>query len=169
MALSGVIFVLVVQLRIVSKENQSLAGHLDRRESEIKQLHARVSELDGEIASLVESRFPHLYPLSFDKVIGIRKDYVKNIVFTVAGTLEKKVYEYKIVFENQSADSVYPEVTIFVFDRIGLQVGASSIHADDLGQSGHFIVRSGETRSYSAKIKLDNGSRPEYFMVRIDG
>jgi len=160
--------VLGLQLRIYFKDVQTLSASLALRTQEVVQLKETITEMNNEVASLVESKFPHLTALSLDQVISIDKDYVKNIVFTVAGRNEEKQYEYKIVFENRTNGSLEPNVFILFYDRVGMQLGVSEPVLNGDKERISTVLESQEIKSYLGMIEVTDGEKPAYFMIRFN-
>lgn len=159
-----IILVLSLQIRIFSNElDQSRRAEMISNR-DLAEMKEKIVRMESEVANLVESRLPHLKELVFDEVIPIDGQFVKNIVFTLTGKNDKKLYEYKAVFENSSSQRIEPMVSIIFFDRLGIQIGRSDI-GGDLSETGSNFLEEGETRSYYNKIQFPSTSTPHYFMV----
>ncbi|MFA5984472.1 MAG: hypothetical protein WC782_10695 [Methylococcaceae bacterium] len=149
------------------KENYELKRLNDLQLAELESLRPELAKLRTELDSLIQSRLPHLTKLEFDQIIPINQDNVKNINFTLAGTAEKKQYEYKLTLENRSLSAIFPQIDIVLFNRAGIQVGIAQIGIDEHGTRTSVAVDKGETRSYTSIIPLNqNHTEPEYFIVR---
>jgi len=142
----------------LSDTRSLLSQRLVDTEDELGQSQARLAKVEQELQALVEGRFPNLLPLVPDKVLGVGKHYVKNIVFTVIGDGRSRVYEYKLVMENPYNYPVYPDARLLVFDKLGIQTGIDEIKEKlELGP--------GESRSWSSTVDVFMNSEPRYFFV----
>lgn len=164
---TGLLLATYIRMSLAESENRVLAITERKQAEELEALRPRVDKLQGEIAALTESRLPGLARLELDKVLTVDQDYVKNIVFTVAGKGDDMRYEYKMTTRNSSLNLVHPQVDILFFDTLGIQVGISRIGVTKDGTSTLDMLERGETRSYSDKIDLSKESRPEYFRLKI--
>jgi hypothetical protein len=158
---------LFIRLTISEKENLDLTVVERKQALELEALKPEVEKLRAEIAALTTSRLPNLNKLEFDKVIPLDMDYVKNIVFTVAGKNSDKHYEYKIVMHNSGLSLIHPEVDILFFDRVGIQVGLSKIGFHQDGTPNLDMLERGEVRSFSLSVELADDANPEYFRIKI--
>jgi len=161
------LLILFIQLTLSEKENLDLTIAEKKQAQELEALKPEVEKLRVEIAALTTSRLPNLTKLEFDKVIPLDLDYVKNIVFTVAGKDSDKHYEYKIVMHNSDLSLIHPEVDILFFDRVGIQVGLSKIGFHQDGTPNLDMLERGEVRSFSSKVDLADDANPEYFRIKI--
>lgn len=162
-----VLLILFIQLALSEQENLELTILEKKQAQELEALKPEVERLRADIASLTASRLPNLARLEFDKVIPLELDYVKNIVFTVAGKDSDKHYEYKIVMHNSGLSLIHPEVDILFFDRVGVQVGLSKIGFHQDGTPNLDMLERGEVRSFSSSVDLTDDAKPEYFRVKI--
>ncbi|HYE37724.1 hypothetical protein [Methylocaldum sp.] len=164
---TAVLLILFIQLTVNEQENLDLTVAEKKQAQELQALKPEVEKLRADIAALTVSRLPNLTKLEFDKVIPLDLDYVKNIVFTVAGKDSDKHYEYKIVTHNSGLSLIHPEVDILFFDRVGIQVGLSQIGFHQDGTPNLDMLERGEVRSFSSKVDLTDDSNPEYFRIKI--
>lgn len=133
---------------------------------ELSEIRPKFEKMASEIEALTLNRLPGLVVLTYDKVLPINEQYVKNIVFTQTGSEKSKRYEYKVVMDNRNLLPVHPEVKILFFDRVGIQVGFSELGmGEGLTISDH--LERGEIRSYSSSIELSTGLEPKYFQVQL--
>ncbi|CAL1240337.1 hypothetical protein [Candidatus Methylocalor cossyra] len=156
-----------LKMSIAEQENLELILTERKQSQELDLLRPQVNKLQADIAAMTQSRLPDLIRLEFDKVIPIDRDYVKNIVFTVAGRGGEKHYEYKIVMHNGGLNLIHPQVDILFFDHVGIQVGISRLGVQPDGTPTLEMMDRGETRSFSSKIELSDKVQPEYFRLRI--
>lgn len=142
-----------------------LVGEGEVRNAELAKLRQDLSQAGIELerarkilSEMTKGRLPHLIDLVPDKVLKINGSYLKNIVFTVLNQNATSRYEYKLVMENTTTRTVYPEARIFVFDRYGVQIGSAEV----AGRSG---LAPGESRSQTAVIDRFIDEEPRYFYV----
>jgi cell division protein FtsB len=164
---SALLFAAYVRMSMADHENTQLVAAERKQTAELEALRPQVEKLREEIAALAEARLPDLQRLEFDKVIPIDKDYVKNIVFSVAGKGDQKQYEYKLVVHNGTLSLLHPRVDILFFDRVGIQVGLSRIGVQKDGTDTLDMIDRGEIRSFSSHLDLTDNGQPEYFRLRI--
>jgi len=157
----------IVNMSILKKENSELTMLEKKQTLELRQTVPELEKLRKEVEDLVASRLPHLSKLEFDRVVSVDKDYVKNVVFSVAGKGGEKRYEYKLVAHNNGLTAIHPQVDILFFDRVGIQVGLSQIGVGKDGTPTLDVIERGEIRSFSSTVELGDDVKPEYFMVRI--
>ncbi|RLA21212.1 MAG: hypothetical protein DRQ56_01190 [Gammaproteobacteria bacterium] len=133
---------------------------------ELSELQPKLDKMAAEIESLTLKRLPGLVKLTYDEVLSVGQQYVKNIVFTRTGDEDSKYYEYKVVMDNRNLLPVRPEVKILFFDHVGIQVGVS-----ELGMGNGLPITEplerGEIRSYSSSLELADDLEPQYFQVQI--
>ena len=165
------LFIVVVALSIrLNNCGRELADatFLERKQTrKLTRLEPRVAQLEQENAALVESRLPHLTQLQFDKVFAVDSGYVKNIVFSLAGKGDLRVYEYKLLMENRDFSTIQPHVQVLLFDRNGMQIGLSELGVDQDGKFTQPMLEHEEIRSHVDEIPLSDDVTPEYFLVRI--
>lgn len=138
-------------------------------------LRARVSALEQEVltlqeekATLVQNRIPDLNPMVFDATVPIGHGYVKNIRFTQTGTETDKKFEYFAVLQNNGERRITPDVAIYLFDSLGIQIGMARLANNDMSPdaTGKDLM-GGESRSYFSQIELIRERDPEYFHVEV--
>lgn len=138
---------------------KEIASLSEQASDQIRQIHS----LKDEINELTLNRLPGLIGLSYDEVLKINKEYVKNIVFTRTGKKDSRFYEYKIVLENRDSE-LQPALKILLYNRSGVQVGSSEL-SNDAQQGGLTRLDRDEVRAHYAVFQLPNDSNPEYFQV----
>ncbi len=168
----GILFLLLlfvsVKLSMYAKEVTELNMIEKKQSRELEQMRPKLDQLKKEIDELVMGRLPSLHKLEFDKVIPIKEKYVRNIIFTLIGHEQDRNYEYKMTLKNDTLTAIHPIVKILFFDRLGIQVGSSSIGLDENGMPTLDVLDRGEVRSYTSVVKLSDGRRAEYFMIQVD-
>ncbi|MEZ0121853.1 MAG: hypothetical protein AB9Q22_01640 [Candidatus Reddybacter sp.] len=130
-------------------------------QSELKT--GQIKTLKNEIKELTLNRLPGLIRLSYDKVLKVDEQYVRNIVFTRTGKNGAHLYEYKVVLENHDA-ALQPALKVILFNRSGVQVGMSEL-SNKIEQGGITRLDQDEVRSHYAIVQLPDKAEPEYFQV----
>jgi cell division protein FtsB len=149
-------------------KNRELETRLEKLQADNESLGTEVENLRNELAHLVKGRIPQLLPLEFGITIPIEQSYFRNVSFTLAGTSEDAYYEYHAVLHNNDTRRVVPDVTLRLFDKLGVQVGESHLsNKDDTSGSGISELEPGETRSYYSQIELGSEVPAKYFLVDI--
>ncbi len=161
------LFVMAINLQISRKEMADLSALQRKHERRLAEVEPRIRQLEMENAALVQSRFPGLEPLEVDRVIPLNRAYVKNIIFSLAGKGENKLYEYRVVLDNREGRIVSPDVEIFLFDHNGIQVGASYLKMRGKGDGSLKPLAERETRSHAGPMSLDRDAEPAYFLVNV--
>ncbi len=145
---------------------------LRSRYLESNALVAVESELEatkGELAALVENRIPNLQIFAADQVIPIGESYVRNVTFTVARKDGLPTYEYKIVLSNETDIMVRPEIDILLFDRLGIEIGRSTVPVNsEEGPISDSTLYPNEVESYGSNITLASGEAPSYFKLQTN-
>jgi|GEM_PF-951129 len=148
--------------------NRALETSLEKLQSDNESLETTLERLQDEVAQLVKGRIPRLLPLELDITIPIERDYFRNVSFTLAGTSQDSYYQYHAVIQNLGTSYVKPDVTVLLFDELGIQVGESRLSSEDDTSGAHISELSpGETRTYVSQIKMDRKIPARYFMVNI--
>jgi hypothetical protein len=164
---TAVLLASYIWMTLSENENLDLVLAERKQSQELDLLRPQVEKLRSEIAMLTQSRLPDLTPLEFDKVLPFNQSYAKNIVFTVSGKGDEKLYEYKIVLHNSSLNLIHPQLDILFFDHVGIQVGISRLGVQQDGTPTLEMLDRGEIRSFSSKISLTDEAKPEYFRIKI--
>ncbi|TCO76064.1 hypothetical protein [Chromatocurvus halotolerans] len=148
----------------------------DRREvASAEHLRSRVAALEQEVltlreekASLVKNRIPDLNPMTFDATMPIGQGYLKNIRFTQTGTETDKKFEYLAVLKNDGERRITPDVVIYLFDALGIQLGMARLASTDITlERTDDGLSAGESRSYFSQIELIRERDPAYFHVEV--
>lgn len=140
----------------------------DNLRTRVSALEQEVLTLQEEKASLVQNRIPDLEPMVFDATVPIGQGYVKNIRFTRTGTETDIKFEYLAVLQNDGERRITPDVVIYLFDSLGIQIGMARLANNDisLGTTSRDL-KEGESRSYFSQIELLRERDPEYFHVEV--
>lgn len=158
-------------LQVASKSSERHQAMLDLRKQEVlvKNLTEELGTIQNERDILVQERIPGLIPLTYDETINIDNEYVRNIIFTLAKTGKKNIYEYRLVLHNNTLSIARPKARIILFSDIGIQVGMAQIEQSDASTEtdARTALDPGEVRSYTAAIDLVRDEEPSYFILDI--
>ncbi|MEQ9395725.1 hypothetical protein [Haliea sp.] len=140
----------------------------DDLRSRVSALEQEVLTLQEEKASLVQNRIPDLNPLVFDTTVPVGQGYVKNIRFTQTGTETDKKFEYFVILQNDGERRITPDVVIYLFDSLGIQIGMARLADNDISPdtTGRGL-KEGESRSYFSQIQLIRDRDPAYFHIEV--
>lgn len=158
-------------LQVARKSSERHQAMLDLRKQEVlvKNLTEELGTIQNERDILVQERIPGLIPLTYDETINIDNEYVRNIIFTLAKTGKKNIYEYRLVLHNNTLSIARPKARIILFSDIGIQVGMAQIEQSDASTEtdARTALDPGEVRSYTAAIDLVRDEEPSYFILDI--
>jgi len=124
------LFAMALNLKIRGQELVDLRVLQRQQERRLVELEPRIQQLQQENAALVKSRLPGLRPLDIDKIITLNQAFVKSITFSLSGKGGNKLYEYRMLLDNQEGRVVKPAVEILMFDRNGIQLGTARMTAE---------------------------------------
>ena len=140
---------------------------LRKLESSLEKATAELEKVRGERDALVEGRIPNLSRLKFDEAIPIGEDFMRNVIFTLVRNGSKTVYEYRLVLSNDGLSVVRPEVEIFLFNELGIQIGNANVQADNATtDTSRVTLEPGEVRSYSNAFDMVRQGEPHYFLIK---
>ncbi len=151
-------------------DNEKIKWSLQEKERLLEQAHADLAQVQQQIAVLVEGRIPKLRPLVYDQTISISERYVRDVIFTRTGLKSSdRVFEFRVVLENDSNWMVTPQVQILLFNDIGIQVGVRTLtHHLATNQANASPLMAGEVRIYSSTIPLNKQREaPRYFLFEF--
>jgi hypothetical protein len=158
-------------LQDASKSSEHRQAILDLRKQEVlaKNLTEELGTIKNERDILVQGRIPGLIPMTYDEAINIDNEYVRNIIFTLAKTGKKNIYEYRLVLHNNTLSIARPKARIILFSDIGIQIGMAQVEQiDATTETGaRTVLDPGEVRSYTAAIDLVLNEEPSYFLLDI--
>jgi hypothetical protein len=152
-----------------SSEHHQAILDLHKQEVLAKHLTEELANIRNERDILVQKRIPGLIPLTYDAAINIDHEYVRNIIFTLAKTGKKNIYEYRLVLHNNTLSIARPKARIILFNDIGTQIGMAQIEQSDATTEtdARTALDPGEVRSYTAAIDLTRDEEPSYFLLDI--
>ena len=171
----SILFLIILIFSLLQTARESSEYHqaiLDLRKQEVlaKNLASELETVKNERDILVQERIPGLTPLTYDEAINIDNEYVRNIIFTLAKTGKKNIYEYRLVLHNNTLSIIRPKARIILFSDIGIQIGMAQIEQTDASTEtdARAALDPGEVRSYTAAIDLTrNEEQPSYFLLDI--
>ena len=150
------LLVTIVVLFVSAVYSSSRIAELSNRTSAMQQqLFLKEQEIDQLKARMTHANLMKLVP---DQVLALNKDFIKNIVFSVITQGGSKIYEYKLVVENRSHETISPKFRVLVFDNDGIQIGIDQVLKGEK-------LAPGESRSYSSKVDFFMKEEPTYFQV----
>ena len=153
----------------LESENHALSVKARKHAIRLAESAAQVEKLHQEIRILVNERIPNLHRLQFDKTIALDQEYVRDVIFTLTGIGSNKEYEYRVVLSNDSLNVAHPFVKVFLFDRLGIQLGMTrSSKYNAISEIDFITLQPGEIRSYSSTVPLDRNETPYYFLIMTD-
>lgn len=168
---------MVTAFKLSSTKDEFLSRQIpDRRElASTDNLRSRVAALEQEVltlqeekASLVKNRIPDLNPMVFDATLPIGQGYVKNIRFTQTGTETDRKFEYLAILQNDGERRITPDVVIYLFDALGIQLGMARLASTDITlERTDDDLSAGESRSYFSQIALIRERDPAYFYIEV--
>lgn len=155
------------QVYTLNSQNQQLRVSLSLKEDELRQVLPELQKLRADLNELVKGKLPRLRPLEYDQVLPLDEGYLKNVTFNEVVSRNTLGYEYKLVVQNNTRAPLWPEIQIYLFNELGIQIGSAEIGTRNPNalKAGNLGV--GEVRSYSALVELaDKGEMPAYFLIR---
>lgn len=163
--------VLVVGSRTQShlvEQNDRLKQELNRSRQTLKRTEAMNQQLRSEVDAMVETRLPGLSDISFDEVIPLNQDYVKNVILGLSRDAGLTAYEYRFALFNPNTTPVLPRFSLYLFDERGIQVGGTKVTETGEASEGiHRALGPGEIRSYSGQTTTIGGREPKFFMIDL--
>ena len=170
----SILFLIILFFTWLQATRESSERHqaiLDLRKQEVlaEHLARELETVKNERDILVQERIPGLLPLTYDEAINIDNEYVRNIIFTLAKTGKKNIYEYRLVLHNNTLSIARPKARIILFSDIGVQIGMAQIEQSDATTEtdARTALDPGEVRSYTAAIDLILNEEPSYFLLDI--
>lgn len=152
-----------------SSEYHQMLLDLRKQEARASKLGKELETTRSERDILVQQRIPGLIPMVYDETINVDNTYVRNIIFTMAKTGKKNIYEYRLVLHNNTLAIARPKTEIILFNDVGIQIGMAQIEQSDaITETGaRTALDPGEVRSYTAAIDLIRDEQPSYFLLII--
>jgi hypothetical protein len=129
------------------------------------QLFAATTALEESrlsLDTLVNSRIPGLLPFRVGEPISVDTPFVLEISFKPA-TPPASGHECKLVIENDSSSVIRPNISVAVFDDVGIEVARAQ-----LVDASHDSLRPDEVRSFFANLESADGIVPGHFRITSD-
>lgn len=150
------------------EQNTRLTEDISALEEKIQGSETDLKRALEQMNALVEERLPGIMPLAFEQVLPLDQQYAKNIVLTQFRSAKETRYEYRLVLFNQDITPVLPRVTLYLFDRTGIQTGMSDVVRDGTSTEGRIrALAPGEIRSFNGSIVPIAGREPAYFLLAL--
>jgi hypothetical protein len=125
-------------------------------------LRSESSALKGELAALVQKRWPDLRPIRAAQVTPINDRLVKDILFTPTGSEEKQGLQFKLVLRNTGSDTARVRVKVLFYNRAGIQTGEAMVGNTDKPT----LLGAGESVSFTGQAQRDpDDGLPVYFRI----
>lgn len=159
---------LAFYLSIQKPENQTqkLAAEQTLKRQELETLRSRLQTLEDELAILVQTRSPELYPLEFDRAIPINKEYFENIRFTLPQGEGTNIYSVSILAKPPPRGTAsFFEISFF--DRTGVQVATDRIKISSNSTLSAERWLSDKFFSLTSRVRLDKDIKPAYFAIKL--
>lgn len=155
------------QLYTLGNQNQKLRADLILKEDELRQVMPELQKLRADLDALVRGKLPRLRQLEYDRVLSLDQGYLKNVTFTEVVNRDTRGYEFKLVVQNNTRAPLWPEIQLYLFNELGIQIGSAEIGTRHPNAMKASSLGVGEVRSYSGLLELaDPGEAPAYFMIR---
>lgn len=156
------------RLYALDRQNRMLRSELSEAQETLRQFVPEVQQLRQDLDDLVRGKLPRLRELEYDRVLPLDQGYLKNIAFTEVRTRSARSYEYKLVVQNSTRSTLWPEIRIDLFNEYGIQIGGAAIGTQAPTALRASSLDVGEVRSYAGSLDLaDPDEAPQYFLVRI--
>lgn len=154
----------------LDRQNEILRSDLAKSQEELHRTMPELQKLRRELDELIRGKLPSLRKLEYDQVLTLDEGYLKNITFTKVVNRSVQSYEYKLVVQNNTRATLWPEIQIRLFNDLGIEVGNTEIGTVDPNALKAASLGIGEVRSYSSILPLsDKSALPTYFMIKAIG
>jgi cell division protein FtsB len=158
-----------VDLNAMEQAHFDTSFQLRQTTQELEQLRNRSADLEQELRALVQQRLPHLRQLVFDTTLPIDEGYIRNITFRRTGVGSQTRYEYSLLLENPSRDTLTPHLRIVLFDETGIQTASAEVTRKAATTNADLeFLEPREVRAYSAIIPSERKQKPRYFQIFVE-
>lgn len=158
------------QVYSLDRQNDVLRSDLAVSREELHRVLPELQKLQQDMDALIRGRLPRLRKLEYDQVLTLDESYLKNIFFTKVFNRNVQSYEYKLVVQNNTHATLWPEIQLRLFNESGIDMGSAEIGTTDPDALKAPSLSIGEVRSYSSTFQLsDKSATPAYFMIRTLG
>ena len=149
-----------------SNRHQQNTIQLRKLETSLGKVTTELEKVRSERDAMVKGRIPDLSPLRFDEAIPIGENFIRNVIFTLVRNGNTTIYEYRLVLSNEGLSVIRPEVEIFLFNELGIQIGNAHVQAGNATTNvSRVTLEPGEVRSYSDTIDMVRQGEPMYFLI----
>jgi hypothetical protein len=150
-------------------QHSTRAAAMERLQARVKsltdQLFAATTALEESrlsLDTLVNGRIPGMLPFRVGEPISVETPFVREISFKPA-TPPASGHECKLVIENDSSSLIRPNISVAVFDDVGIPVARAQLVDDS-----HDALRPDEVRSFFANLETADGIVPGHFRITSD-
>ncbi len=153
-------------LQIAQQDLKEATRNTSELKAKIAQYEKEIEQLSSANAALLQKRLPSLRTFEIGKIYHRPSGPIESLIFTKTYSSQGVSYEYMAVLKNDQNFEIAPKAEIFLFNKDGIQISKSEITAIKPGEFDKVKLGPGESRSFSAKLLLEAGDTPEYFMVK---
>jgi hypothetical protein len=149
---------------------QSLRQLLNERSAELRRRDVLLRQAYAEIEHLVIERVPGLHPFELGRTIRVDGDSVRSVTLAALSGGVAEGYEYRIVMESDAAEAVPTDLSLVLFDRLGVQLerfelgGAVSPSRSPTGGG-----LSGESLSQLGTLRGSHVGQARFFRLEAGG
>jgi len=165
-----IVLLLGLRIHLLDKENTELRVESAKAQEELNTVKPALAKSLGEIESLLKGQLPGLTRIEYDQVIGLNEKYLKNIIFNKVNSKNLKGYEFRVVMQNDTLNTIWPRFKVHFFDEHGVHI--STVQA---GEEKDALIKvdplgPGEERAGSSAIikLLDSEKMPYFFLIRLN-
>ena len=116
-----------IQTYKLNHQNGILRSDLVKSQEELHQAIPELQKLRQDLDELIRGKLPHLRKLEYGRVPFLDAGHPKNIFFTKIINRGVLSYEYKLVVQNNTGATLWPEIQLSLFNELGVQVGSTEI------------------------------------------
>jgi hypothetical protein len=156
-------------LREEKLRSASAFADLQKSQRLVEEERSRLEEKENALASLLDERLPGLHRIEYNKLVDVNDKYVLNVTFAKSGVEDSKFVEYHALLVNNTQWMLLPQVEIFLFDDVGIQVGGTKLDHDQATNNAALPeLEPGETRSYHSRIEVERDAVPKYYALFVE-
>ncbi|MCB1876883.1 MAG: hypothetical protein KDH88_13000 [Chromatiales bacterium] len=152
--------VIVLLLNGYHSKMASVAEDKQATQAQIKELRSEIQDMEREFAALVLDRIPNLTAIKENTKLEIAQGYVRSIEFTPLNRRGSGAWEYQIKLQNLSQRMVNPDLTISLFNRLGIELGSSELRAFQAP-----TLLPGDSSQHGGIIELNSNEPAKYFRI----
>jgi hypothetical protein len=149
---------------------QSLRQLLNERNAEIRRMDALLHRAHVEIERLVSERVPGLLPLELGRTVRVVGSPVRSVTLTALPGGVAEGSEYRIVMESDAEEAVPIDLSLALFDRLGVELErfelGGAVLASRLPSGGGL---SGRSLSQSGTLRSSRVGEARFFRLEVGG